>query len=109
MKHLMKIEEHILDKIGSSSTSHILSKLSHVTPNSLISGELYEHSFVVKSGDYEGEVFKSVQRFIKKDRNNYIFRIVKIYSPEIAEKLDIQLKDLIKVKEENLINYHQLN
>jgi hypothetical protein len=108
MKYLIKIEEHIMDKVGDSS-SHIISKISQINPNDLISGNLYEHSFIIKSGEYEGEAFKTIQKFLKKDNDNYIFRIVKIYSPNIAKKLDIQNKDLIKVKEENLINYHPLS
>lgn len=109
MKYLIRIQEHIMDTIGSDSSSHIISKISQVGPEDLIQKELYEHTFVIKSGELEGKTLKTIQKFLKRDGDNFIFRIVKIYSPEIAKKMNIEKNDLIKVKEENLVNYHPLN
>lgn len=108
MKHILKIQEHIMDNIGSRSSSHIISKISQIKPNDLISGGLYENLFPINSGKFEGETLRTIQKFLKKDNKSFIFRVMKIYTPEIAKELDINRKDLIRVSEEDLINYHPL-
>lgn len=98
-----------MDNIGGKSSGHIISKISEIKPDDLISGSLYENLFPINFGKFEGETLRTIQKFLKKDNNSFIFRVMKIYTPEIAKELGIEKKDLIRVSEEDLIKYHPLN
>lgn len=104
MLHIKKIEEHILDNI--ESNNNFLDRITSIDLNDLVEGNSYNHTKLIKISDDEYKKLRTTQKFLKKQNNFYIFRIVKIHTPEIAEKMNIKIKDLIKVKESDLSFYH---
>ncbi len=104
MPYIKKIEEHILDTIDSEDS--FLNKITSININDLSEGQLYNHTKDIKISNDKIEQLKTVQKFLKKHNDFFIFKIVKIYTPEIAKKLGIKPKDLIKVKEKDLKLYH---
>jgi hypothetical protein len=103
MQYIKKIEEHIIDNI--EGESDFLNRIKSINKDDLIVGEYYKHIKEIKVGE-DTENIKTLQKFIKRVDDFFIFKISKIYTTTLAKKMGIKNGDLIKVKEKDLNLYH---